>query len=29
VWGTWKPKPGSKAKPATLPKAAAPAAKTN
>ena len=29
VWGTWKPKAGSKAKPATLPKAAAPAAKTN
>jgi len=30
VWGTWKPKAGSKAKPAALPKAAAPApAKTN
>lgn len=30
VWGTWKPKAGSKAKPATPPKAAAPAAaKTN
>ena len=30
VWGTWKPKAGSKAKPATPPKAATPApAKTN